>query len=444
MMRAEDISSIESEAGIIASLIHKPELVYYSEFLLPKHFTNKENACVYAAIKDLVKRGIATIDPYNIMEDINADEETRRYSDGITIEKLQELVEMSDVLARSSVEEYKLMVRNVLDSAFRRKAFQQLKECQVICYDRAEKNVEQQIYQRIDQVMSEFSVADEIPEFKDIIDDLWEDVESHQDGSNFGTPFIFRTLNEYVTLDPGELVILGAPAKGAKSMLLMNEAVDLIRQGKSVMYIDSELSSRLFLCRMLSHLTGIEFKRIKSGQYTDEEYKKIRKQIEWIKQQRFVHVYMPIFEQQAVYTAVKKTAHRFGTLDVLITDYLKATGDTDAYATYAELGKLTDMIKNDICGAMKIAGLAAAQLTEGGKLADSAKIARNASTILLLVDKTAEEIEEDGEECGTKKLIVSKNRNGMQHVQGEYIDIGFSGDQCTLYEAKQHIPNSPY
>lgn len=34
MMKAEDINSIESESGIIASLIHNPELSFYSEYLL--------------------------------------------------------------------------------------------------------------------------------------------------------------------------------------------------------------------------------------------------------------------------------------------------------------------------------------------------------------------------------------------------------------------------
>lgn len=456
MMKAEDISSVESEAGIVASLIHKPELSFYSEFLQPKHFTNNDNKCVYLAICDLAKKGITTIDPYNIIEYLNSTEATKKMSDGITVEaienmvnsitvdKLQEMIEMSDIIARNSVEEYKMLVANVLDAAFRRDTFQALKECQALCYDRTKENVEQEIYRRVDDVMSAFSITDEVPEFSSIVDDLWEEVESHQDGKDFGIPFKFPTLNEYVTIDPGELVVVAAPAKGAKSMFMLNEAVDLLRQHKTVMYIDSELSSRLFLCRLLSHLTGIEFKKIKSGRYTPEEDKNIHDQLKWIKQQRFVHIYMPIFEQQAIYTAVKKISHRFGKLDVLIVDYLKATGDTDAYATYAELGKLTDMIKNDLCGSMGISGLAAAQLTESGKLADSAKIARNASTILLLTDKNPNEIEEDGIECGNKKLIVSRNRNGMQHVGDEYIDIAFLGDQCTLSEAKQHIPQTPY
>lgn len=443
-MRAENITAIESEAGIIASLIKKPELSFYSEFLLPLHFSNSDNRCIYTAICELARRGIKNIDAYNIIEVLSSQQATRRISENITVDGLQKLIEMSEILARSSVEEYKMLVANVMDAAFRRDTFEALAKCQAICCDRAQTNIEQQVYQIIDGVMADFSVTDETPEFRDVVDELWQDVVSHQDGQDYGIPFKFPRLNEYVTIDPGELVVLGAPAKGAKSMFMLNEAVDLMKRGKTVMYIDSELSSRLFLCRLLSHLTGIEFKRIKSGRYTQDEEFAIRKQLEWVKQQRFKHMYVPIFDKQAIYTAVKKTYHQFGALDVLIVDYLKATGDTDAYATYAELGKLTDMIKNDLCGAMKIAGLAAAQLTESGRLADSAKIARNASTILLLVDKTPAEMDDDGPECGSKKLIVSRNRNGMQHIEGEYIDINFNGDLCTLTEAKQHIPSSPF
>lgn len=46
-MRAnEDMSRVESEAGIIATLIHHPDFSFYSEQLLPNHFTNKENRII--------------------------------------------------------------------------------------------------------------------------------------------------------------------------------------------------------------------------------------------------------------------------------------------------------------------------------------------------------------------------------------------------------------
>ena len=445
MRDRREINSLESEAGIIASIIHHPEFTYYSEQLKPNHFTNEDNRYVYKAIVTLAENEIKNVDAYNILEILNANEATRKFAERLSIDRLNELVVNSEYIARHSIEEYKILVKNVMDAAFRRDLMLQLDECSSLCCDREAENIEQQIYGKIDNVMTEYSLAkDDIPEIGEVADELWSEIVAHQDGKNAGIPFKFPTLNEYVSLEPGELVVVGAPAKGAKSMLMMNEAVDIMKQGRSVMYIDSELSSRLFFCRLLSHLTGIEFKRIRTGRYDEFEKKKIEAQINWIKRQRFTHIYMPLFDQQTIYTAVKKINHKYDPLDVLIVDYLKGGDSVEAYTTYAELGNLTNMIKNDLCGSMGITGLAAAQLTAANKLADSAKISRNASTIVLMVDKDPEEIDQDGEECGNKKLIVTQNRNGMQHVQGEYIDIKFDGNTCTLTEAKQHIPVEPY
>ena len=41
-MTVDDIKNIESEAGVIASVILKPELTFYSEQLLPNHFTDEQ------------------------------------------------------------------------------------------------------------------------------------------------------------------------------------------------------------------------------------------------------------------------------------------------------------------------------------------------------------------------------------------------------------------
>lgn len=442
-MKAEDINSLESESGIIATLFHHPEFVFYSEYLLPNHFTNKDNQCVYTAICDLARKGIFTIDPYNIIEDLNSSEATRKFASELSVDKLNELVDMSDVLARNTVEEYKLLVSNVMDAAFRRDTFQRLKECQALCCDRSEQNVEQKIYDTIDDVMTEFSTANEIPPYKDVIDDCWEEIQSRQGNGFAGIPFKFKTLNEYATIEPGELFIFAAEAKQGKSMMLLNCAIDLLKRDLAVLYLDSELNTRLFTARVLTHLSGVEYKRLTSGNYTDEEAVRIREAKEWMKTRKFTHIYIPMFDQQSIYTAVKKVKHTQG-LDVLIVDYFKGSGDGDAFDSYQELGRFVDMVKNQICGDMQICGIGAAQATVNGKVADSAKIGRNASTIALIQDKTPEEVEADGAECGNKKLRVILNRNGMQHASGEYIDLQFNGNLVSYEEAKQHIPQTPY
>lgn len=442
-MNVCDIKNIESEAGIIASIVMKPELTFYSEQLKPNHFSDSQNAYIYYAVCELAKHGIEKVDAYNITNILNMKEATKKQTEVITIQALNDLIEIAKVIARESVEEYKLLVANVLDAAFRRDTYNKLVECERLCFNSSEADIEQKIYSALDDVMMEFSTTTEVPQYKDVVDSLWGEIEARQDSGMAGIPFKFETLNAYATIERGELFIFAAEAKQGKSMMLLNCAVDLLKRDVAVLYIDSELNSRMFTCRLISHLTGIEFSRLKSGRYTDDEKERIDKVIAWLKTKKFTHLYMPMFDAQSIYTAVKKVKHTQG-LDVLIVDYFKGKGEGDAFDSYQELGRFVDMVKNQICGDMNIAGIGAAQATATGKVADSAKIGRNASTIALIQDKTPEEIEADGIECGNKKLRICLNRNGAQMSSDQYIDLQFNGNIISYEEAKQHIPVTPY
>lgn len=340
-MRVEEINSLDSESGIIASLIHNPEFSFYSENLLPNHFTNKDNRCVYTAICNLAQQGITTVDPYMIIEILNSSEATRKYAENLSVERLQELMDMSDIIARSTVEEYKILVKNVMDAAFRRDTFEKLKECQTLCTDLSIPDVEQKIYSIIDNVMVEFSTNNEIPKYSDVVDDCWEEIKSRQGDGYSGIPFKFPTLNEYATIEKGELFIFAAEAKQGKSMMLLNCAVDLLKRDLAVLYLDSELNTRMFTARLLAHLSKVEYKRLTSGRYSEEEASKIERAKEWMKTRKFVHIYIPMFDQQTIYTAVKKVKHTIG-LDVLIVDYFKSSGSGDAFDSYQELGRFVD------------------------------------------------------------------------------------------------------
>ena len=428
---------------MIASLVYHPEFSFYSENLLPNHFFNKENRYIYAAICNLAQRGVQHIDPYSILQSLQSQEATAKYADEITVAQLNDFFDTSDSLARHTVEDYKLCVDNVIDAAFRRDALQSLKKCEAMCFNESIKDIEQQIYRSLDDVMMEFSATTEVPAYKDVIDECCAEIEGRQGSGYAGIPFKFPALNDYATIERGELFIFGAEQKQGKSMMLLNCAVDLLQHDYAVLYLDSELNTRLFTARILAHLTGIEYKRLTSGNYSEEEERRIIEAKEWLKTRKFTHLYIPTFDQHSIYTAVKKVNHTQG-LDVLIVDYFKGKGEGDAFDSYQELGRFVDMVKNQICGEMNIAGIGAAQATVTGKLADSAKIARNASTIAMISDKTPEEIEADGAECGNKKLRVTVNRNGMQMAQGEYIDLLFDGNHILYQQAKQHIPQTPF
>lgn len=449
-MTVHDIKNVEAEAGVIASILLQPDLTFFSEQLRPNHFTNPQNAYVYYAVCELAKKGVQQIDAYNITNMLNTNRATQQVVGSedvnkiITIPALNDLITNARLIARHGRDDYMVVAASVLDAAFRRHTFQRLTECERVCMNGAEQDIQKKIYTMLDDVMMEFSTAADIPQYKDVVDSYWEEIERKQRPDSAGIiPFKFPTLNSYVMIERGELIIFGAEQKMGKSMLLLNCAADLLRRGLKVLYLDSELNSELFTCRMLSHLTQIPFKIIRQGRYNDEERQRIVAAKEWLKTCGFVHLYMPSFDEQSIYTAIKKVYHRFG-IDVLVFDYFKGSDAKDAFESYQNLGGLVDTIKNRVAGEMHIAAIGAAQATSSGKLADSAKIARNASTIIMIQDKSPEEIEADGDECGNKKFFVRFNRNGAQMSDGEYIDMEFNGDIISYEEARQHRPVSPY
>ena len=56
----ESFARNESESGIIATLIKRPEFSFRSENPLPNHFFNKENRYIYRAICECARRRIAS------------------------------------------------------------------------------------------------------------------------------------------------------------------------------------------------------------------------------------------------------------------------------------------------------------------------------------------------------------------------------------------------
>lgn len=340
--RSVDIRNIEAEAAVIASLLVTPELYFYSEDLAPNHFTEESNAYLYFALRELAKEGVQDIDAYNVINMLNTRRGTDYAKQILTIDGVRDAIETAKNIARSSKEDYRICVDRVLDAAFRRNTYQKLCECERMCFSGSGDNIEQKIYQTLDSVMAEFSTSKDVPEYKDVVDKYWEEIQARQSPEQCGAiPFKFKHLNDYVMIERGELVIFGAEQKMGKSMLLLNCAVDLLRRGNRVLYLDSELNSRLFTCRMISHLTGIPFQKIRGGGYGEEEKAQIREQLDWLKTRSFTHLYMPIFDAQTIYTTVKRVFHQQG-IDVLIIDYFKGGDDPDAFATYQHLGGLVD------------------------------------------------------------------------------------------------------
>lgn len=445
MIQNEEINAIDSEGGVIATLIHHPDFILYDEELQPKHFTSIENRCVYVALQEMFSKGITNVDTYNIIEALNSSEEGKQFVGYMSIDSINELINWSGNIARHTPAEYKLLTKIIRDAAFRRDTHQKLKECEAYCFDKNVDDIEHKIYDTLDSVMLEYNANTELQEFKDIADELMEDVKSVKRGNKNLIEFPFENLSRYVVMEPGECVCFAAPAKVGKSSLLLTTLVHLLRQGKSVLYVDSEISTRLFFMRLLAHESGVPFGYIRAGSYDDESEMKMNEALERIKQWKFIHTYIPVLDDNELWMIAKKAKYLID-MDVIILDYLKAnSNDDNSYSVYASLGRVSDTLKNRIAGEMKICAVTAAQMNErNGQIADSEKISRNVSTVVTITEKSMDEIDPE-DRYATRKARVTYNRNGGQMAENEWIDMNFDGSLCKFWESpNQHVNVVPY
>lgn len=445
-MNIDQLSDIQAEAGIISTLILKPDFIFHSDCLNPHHFYNNENGIIYYAISELAKKGNVNIDAYNIMMILNSHKSTEDLYKSITTQSLNELIEVGKIIARENINEYLILVENVLDKAFRREIFKELQQCQALCFKESEENIKNIVFNRIDKTIANFSGIEKIPNFADIIDNLWASVlDRHNNGGMCGLPSKFTAVNEYFTYEKSELILVCGARKDGKSIIAMNEIVHKLEMGNSVLEIDTEMSDRQHMERMLSHLTQIPVKLIKNGAYGTEEAKKINNAIAWIKSKRYIHLYMPTPDLNKIYSIVKRMKMN-NNIDFVVYDYLKSQNSISANEIYNMLGDYCNFLKNRIAGELEVPVLALAQLSRSGDIADSFKLEQFASTVALIRRKKPEEIQRDGVRCGNYKFYVKLNRLGeqMADIEYDYVDLNFNGNTVTFEQAEQHVDVTPF
>lgn len=441
-MDITELSDIQSESGIIGTLIYHPEYVLHSDYLKPGYFYGVENGCIYWAIQELFKDGITNIDAYNISNKLQSHRGVQKTIEKYNLPAVQEFVDLYKETARHSVEEYRMLADNVVTLAFKRDLVKILNKLVAYCYkvDYGLDKLSNVVYDELDNLTSKYISGAEIQKLGEEIDEIWNEIVSRRtDNGMYGIPSKYNLFNDFFTFEPGELVVIQAKYKQGKSIIMMNEVVHKLKNGVPTLVIDSEMPTRLYTERLLSHLTQIELKRIKNGNYSLEESEKIKKWIKWIKQQPFVHIYEPNISDEKVYTICKKLQHKMG-LQFVVYDYLKSN-ETSSSDNYNVLGAKCDFLKNNIAGELNLAVLAACQLNRNGEVADSIKINRYLSVGIKVEHKTQEMIAKDGLKCGNYFAKIYVNRLGRQMQEddeNEYIDFIFDGDKMTITEATQH------
>ncbi len=437
MPKNPTVSDTMAEAGIIATLIYNPTYIVHGEQLKHTHFYNKESSCLYWAIGKLIKQGVENIDSFNLTTMINSNEGIKNTFNKFGI-NLDDYINLSRSVKRETIEEYKVLVNRVLALAFKRELHKQLKKYDNICLDVEQDDVSKlsgDIYNTLNKLNEQYILNDDINILSEQIDVLWEEILRDSKSETCLLQPKIPLLRNYYSYSKGEVIMLVARYKQGKSAWLMNECLYQAKQGHTVAYLDTEMSTKEFVIRALANIAQVEVRKIKQGSYTPTEEQMLKEALLWLKQHKIVHKYRPEWKEEDIFTTAKLLQYK-NQLDFLIFDYIKGN-DGDANTLYNILGRKADYLKNIVAGQLQIPILTASQLNRSGEIADSDKLARYVSTVIYWKQKNKSEIIGDWKKIGNYTLQVRTNRLGEQQLDDEYIHCIFNGNLMTVDQAPE-------
>ncbi len=440
------LCNTQAEAGVIATLVHHPEFILQSEHLKAGYFFHKENGCIYWAIDELFKSGVKVIDAFNITNKLQSNAAVKKKLESVNMPDMDEFIDMCEDAARTTVEEYNLLVGQVVEASFKRdliKSFNRIKK-KVLETPIQLEDLSTDVYANLENLMGKYVLNKNIVKFGEKAKGIYQDIKDRRgEGGIIGIPSKYDRVGRYFCYEKGELIMISGRMKMGKSSFMLNEAMDKIQKGIPTVYFDTEMNDRLFYIRMMANLTGIPQDKIKKGNLLPEEEKIIDDTNEWLADKPFVHIFIPNATNNELFLTCKSLKYTMG-LQFVIYDYFKSA-ESDSSAQYNDLGTKCDFMKNRIAGELDLSVLAGAQLNRSDEVADSDKLERYCSVSAKWRRKTPDEMAKDGKECGNYALNIGLNRLGEGMFEDEYIDFKFAGSVMRIEEAKQHIEQEvPY
>lgn len=435
ILKGEDLElkhDIPAESGIVGTVLKNPDFISHVDFMNPNMFCDDKFSALYWAVSELVEDGVDEVDDLSIVQKLTSDGLVEIF-DG-DVGSIRERVNKLKMLGTDNIGEFIRRCRVVATIDYREKIMSEM--VNTIKYVKETKDdindVNYNVNEKIANVGNNFLVHNDTPLIGDVVESTIKEIQERASADGIvGIPTKFPFVNNYFTYEPGELIVIGGQKKAGKSVVIMNEAYHKASQGIPTLVLDTEMSTTQWMTRLISLITGITMRNLKSGIWTKAMEDKILEAKKEIKQMPLAHVYLVEkfsgnWSFRDLYSIVKSYQHKMD-VKFLCYDYIKQNkvSGTDV-AEHNYLGDITNYLKNDIIGRLGITGLAGAQMSDyEDRLSDSAKIARYASTIFYWKKKAPQEIIGDGIKSGTHKLFIDFNRLGRQFddMETEYINM---------------------
>ena len=302
--------------------------------------------------------------------------------------------------------------------------------------------------------MSLLNGGDENPKqlFEDIDEYLDELAENKVEQVGIPTGFSRYDFAIGGGLRRGTVNVIGARPKTGKTLLAQNMGMNIAKQGVPVLDLDTEMMFNDFRNRAIASESQVAINAIESGQFDSDAVCKNRvyNKTQAVKGVPYYHINIggkPFEDQLAImrrWLARHVGLNPDGTAKqcVIIYDYLKLMNSADIkdVAEFQALGFMMTALHNF---ALKygVPILSFIQLNRDGITKESTDAASGSDRIIWLCSnftiykvKSDEEIAQDGEEHGNRKLVPIIARHGQGLDDKDYINVKMKGHFAHLEE----------
>jgi replicative DNA helicase len=259
---------------------------------------------------------------------------------------------------------------------------------------------------------------------RDFLDDVQASVDSG--GSTQGVPTGMQDLDKILGggMQRTDMLLLAARPAMGKTSAAMHMASSLGARGGSVLVFSLEMAFKQLVGRLLTTESGIELRRIRAGDYTDTEVRRLgaamaslaNKRI-WVDDSTDIDVYQIRERARRLHTQSK--------LDMVVVDHVQLISGgggrrrRDENRTQ-EVSEITKQLKN-MARELDVPVLVLSQLSRDvekrqnkvptlGDLRDSGSLEQDADVIMFLYKDSY--YNQDSEKQGITELHVAKHRNG--------------------------------
>lgn len=236
------------------------------------------------------------------------------------------------------------------------------------------------------------------------------------------------------------------------SSFAINDAIHVAKLGIPVLYLDTEMSKKSQLPRILACMSTQSMKSIESGKFADTEFHKnqIYESANRIKKIPLYHRAIAGKDFSEIISIIRRWVIQDVGMEngvtkdcLVIYDYFKLmnTNDLDNMKEHQALGYQIQQL-SDMCGIYDFPCSSYVQMNRDGITKDTTDILSQSDRLLwlctslaLLKRKTPAEIMTSGPEFGNMKLMVTQEqRFGPGLDEGDWINMSFDKEKCQIKE----------